>query len=148
MNNALGLNYDSLKVLTAFENLFLEYKKSNISLQVDSVEETVRDTLSDLHFLPDQLERIELDLRDDFFIQLPKAQFAFVLSNIIRNAFKHGGPSKVEIKSENKKLIIRDDGKGIPESDTERIFQMHYTTGKKGDSSGIGLWFSKIIDLS
>ncbi len=148
MNNALGLNYDSLKVLTAFENLFLEYKKSNINLEIDTIEETVRDTLSDLHFLPDQLERIELDLRDDFFIELPKAQFAFVLSNIIRNAFKHGGPSKVEIKSENKKLIIRDDGKGIPELDTERIFQMHYTTGKKGDSSGIGLWFSKIIITS
>ena len=123
----------------------MEYKKSNINLQVASVEETVHNILTDLHFLPGQLEKVEVDLKDDFFIQLPKAQFAFVLSNIIRNAFKHGGPSKVEIRSENNKLIIKDDGKGIPEENLERIFQMHYTTGKKGDSSGIGLWFSKII---
>ncbi|MCP3659281.1 MAG: HAMP domain-containing histidine kinase, partial [Bacteroidetes bacterium] len=94
---------------------------------------------------PGQLEKVEVDLRNDFLIQLPKAQFSFVLSNLIRNAFKHGGPTKVEINSENNKLIIRDDGKGIPEENQERIFQMGYTTGKKGESSGIGLWFSKII---
>ncbi|MCP3660248.1 MAG: HAMP domain-containing histidine kinase, partial [Bacteroidetes bacterium] len=94
---------------------------------------------------PGQLEKVEVDLRNDFLIQLPKAQFSFVLSNLIRNAFKHGGPTKVEIRSENNKLIIRDDGKGIPEENQERIFQMGYTTGKKGESSGIGLWFSKII---
>ncbi len=145
VDTSLGLNYDSVKVLTTFENLFIEYKKANINLQIESIEEIVHNTLTDLHFLPGQLEKIEVDLRDDFLIQLPQAQFAFVLSNIIRNAFKHGGPSKVEIRSENNKLIIRDNGKGIPEEDLERIFKMHYTTGKKGDSSGIGLWFSKII---
>ena len=115
VDTSLDLNYDSVKVLTAFENLFMEYKKSKINLQIESVEETVHNTLTDLHFLPGQLERVEVDLRDDFLIQLPKAQFAFVLSNIIRNAFKHGSPSKVEIRSENNKLIIKDDGKGIPE---------------------------------
>ncbi|MCP3659526.1 MAG: hypothetical protein GY830_04065 [Bacteroidetes bacterium] len=145
VDTSLGLNYDTVKVLSAFENLFIEMKKSNINMEIDSVEETVHNTLTDLHFHPGQLEKVEVDLRDDFLIQLPKAQFSFVLSNLIRNAFKHGGPTKVEIHSENNKLIIRDDGKGIPEENKERIFQMGYTTGKKGESSGIGLWFSKII---
>ena len=146
VDTSLGLNYDTVKVLTAFENLFIEMKKSNINMEIDSVEETVHNTLTDLHFHPGQLEKVEVDLRDDFLIQLPKAQFSFVLSNLIRNAFKHGGnTTKVEIRSENNKLIVRDNGKGIPEENQEKIFQMGYTTGKKGESSGIGLWFSKII---
>ncbi|MCP3660455.1 MAG: sodium:solute symporter family protein, partial [Bacteroidetes bacterium] len=97
VDTSLGLNYDTVKVLSAFENLFIEMKKSNINMEIDSVEETVHNTLTDLHFHPGQLEKVEVDLRNDFLIQLPKAQFSFVLSNLIRNAFKHGGPTKVEI---------------------------------------------------
>ncbi|MCP3660261.1 MAG: hypothetical protein GY830_08130, partial [Bacteroidetes bacterium] len=146
-NEAINFDENTIKVISTFEKLFRDYKTSLASPKVYSMKSIVNYTLNELHFLPGQKERVELNLKDDFFAQVPKEPFAFVLSNLIRNAFKHGGRNKVQvtIKLENHKLIISDNGQGIPSSNLEKVFQMHYTTGQKGDSTGIGLGFSKII---
>ena len=144
-NEAINFDQDTLKVIRTFETIFKDYKKEIANPKVYSMKSVVKYTLKELHFLPGQKEKVKLNLTDDFYVKIPKSPFAFVISNIIRNAFKHGEASAVEIKLENHKLIIRDNGKGVPSSELERIFKMHYTTGKKNDSSGIGLGFAKLI---
>lgn len=143
-NEAINFDEDTLKVVRTFEKIFKDYKKELSNPKVYSMSSVVNFTLKELHFLPGQKEKVKLNLDDDFYAKIPKSPFAFVISNIIRNAFKHGRASEVLIKLENHRLIIRDNGVGVPFENLERIFRMHYTTGQR-DSTGIGLGFAKLI---
>jgi len=68
------------------------------------------------------------------------------LRNIVTNAFKHRY-SFVEISGsiEEKQLMlkVKDDGRGIPEADHQRIFKTYFTTGSSIESAikshGLGL---------
>ncbi len=68
-----------------------------------------------------------------------------VIENIIRNAINHGGASKIEIKleeSESCRIIIADNGRGIPQEIKEKIFDEGFSYGdNKG--SGLGLYIVK-----
>lgn len=78
-----------------------------------------------------------------------------VLSNLIGNALVHGlggGPGRVEVEvlegSDHHVLVVSDDGRGIPEEEQERIFEVFHTGRgvRRGDqSNGIGLAIVKKI---
>ncbi|MBB4822950.1 signal transduction histidine kinase [Sporosarcina luteola] len=80
---------------------------------------------------------------------------SFALSEFISNALKYAGDEgTIEIRSETDKeetrLIIQDNGIGIPQHDINRIFQLGFT-GSNGrmsrKSTGMGLYIAKkIID--
>lgn len=63
-----------------------------------------------------------------------------VITNLVKNAFEHGGAKKVSISwdKEARTLSITDDGRGISASVEPYIFDMDYSTN---NSSGIGLSF-------
>jgi len=65
--------------------------------------------------------------------------------NLIDNAVKHGEADRIEISSEKKENIyvihVKDNGKGIPKEDIDKIFDMGYS--KTG--TGIGLTIVKKI---
>ncbi|QTD40495.1 HAMP domain-containing sensor histidine kinase [Sporosarcina sp. Te-1] len=78
---------------------------------------------------------------------------SFALSEFISNALKYAGnEGTIEIRSENDgeetRLIIQDDGIGIPQHDISRIFQLGFT-GTNGrisrKSTGMGLYIAKKI---
>jgi two-component system OmpR family sensor kinase len=79
-------------------------------------------------------------------VHLDAAKVKQVLRNITTNAFKHRA-SIVEILGsiEGKQMIlkVRDDGRGIPPIDHERIFKTYFTTGGSIESTirshGLGL---------
>jgi PAS domain S-box-containing protein len=65
--------------------------------------------------------------------------------NLIDNAVKHGEADRIEISSEKKENIyviyVKDNGKGIPKEDIDKIFDMGYS--KTG--TGVGLTIVKKI---
>ncbi len=62
-----------------------------------------------------------------------------VVINLIDNAVAAGEPVKVEVKAENKALVIEvsDRGPGIPEEEREKIFEPFFTG--KTEGTGLGL---------
>ncbi len=77
--------------------------------------------------------------------------FDHMLGNLIDNAIKYnveGG--KVYIEFVDGKLIVKDTGRGIPESDLERVFEQFYRVKETQaiQGSGLGLAIVKaIVDL-
>jgi PAS domain S-box-containing protein len=68
-----------------------------------------------------------------------------VFNNLIDNAIKHGGADRIEISSEKKKdsyvIYVKDNGRGIPKEDIDKIFDIWYS--KTG--TGFGLTIVKKI---
>jgi signal transduction histidine kinase len=77
---------------------------------------------------------------------LDAAKVRQILRNLVTNAFKHR-TARVNIRGliENNhlKLWVKDDGRGIPRADQQRIFETYFTTGEAIEdaiqSHGLGL---------
>ncbi|MFN2356440.1 MAG: sensor histidine kinase [Desulfotignum sp.] len=77
---------------------------------------------------------------------LDAAKVRQIIRNLVTNAFKHRA-DRVDIRgviSENRlRLWVKDDGRGIPRSDQQRIFETYFTTGGSIEdaiqSHGLGL---------
>ena len=100
----------------------------------------------------DQLEvearakRIEIDNRIDPATDVPadRTLATVVLTNLLRNAVKHGGDSRIDIEAEAGRIRIRDTGIGIDERDLSRLFDLGYRGAQSG-GYGVGLYISKLI---
>ncbi|MGY5878852.1 MAG: PAS domain S-box protein [Candidatus Thorarchaeota archaeon] len=64
-----------------------------------------------------------------------------VFRNLLDNAVKHGQPSKIEVKYEERNgtfcIMIRNDGKEIPEAIRSKLFLKGFTTSKSGQGFGL-----------
>ncbi|RLF95306.1 hypothetical protein DRN45_01500, partial [Thermococci archaeon] len=107
-----------------------------------------------------ELEEIDLnkmidEVRETYSIEIHRGELSMikgdslklkeVFHNLIDNAIKHGKADKIEISSIKKKnsciIYVKDNGKGIPEEDIDKIFDMrHSKTG-----TGFGLTIAKKI---
>ncbi len=111
-----------------------------------SLEATLKDLKkSDFHIVKNYTPGI-------FKLRADKAQIGKAFSFILQNSFHAmvpGGILTVDMESLSNdsmlKISIKDTGKGIPQEDTERVFDPFYTTPEKG--VGLGLPLSqKIIE--
>ncbi len=78
------------------------------------------------------------------YIKINKYLFEWVLENMIKNSvdsMKGQGTITIEIESttEKTKIYIKDTGKGIPKMDFQKIFDMGFTTKKRGWGLGLSL---------
>lgn len=103
----------------------------------DELDQTVRASGVRLFFHPDIWKTV---------VHLDEAKVKQIVRNIVANAFKHRA-SFVEISGtiEDSRLILRvkDDGRGIPPADHQKIFETYFTTGSSLESAiqshGLGL---------
>jgi two-component system sensor histidine kinase CpxA len=91
-----------------------------------------------------QGKTLVVDIESDATIDVDEDLLASGIENVLRNAVKyaqHNVTFTLRIKEEFANLMICDDGKGIPESDLESIFQPFYrvSSARERDSGGIGL---------
>lgn len=74
-----------------------------------------------------------------------------VLDNLISNAIKYGGPSKVvrlgiQVSDATVMISVSDDGKGIPKQDLPHIFdRFHRVAGQGGRGHGLGLYIAAAL---
>jgi two-component system nitrogen regulation sensor histidine kinase NtrY len=96
--------------------------------------------------------QIELNLNgiDSIFVFADKEQLSRVFGNLIKNAIQsvpenRTGKIEVELSIRNKFVIvaIRDNGKGIPDTIRDKLFQPNFTTKTSG--MGLGLAIVKNI---
>ncbi len=94
---------------------------------------------------------IEISLHgEDFILHGVEGEFQQVILNIVSNAKdalvqNHTEYGKIDIVLQNKQIIIRDNGGGIPEEIIQRVFEPYFTTKEQGMGTGVGLYMSKII---
>ena len=96
-----------------------------------------------------QKQGIDINLnfaREDIFVNIDTSQFEQVLVNVIKNAKEAIGENgEIQILTSNspKSLIIRDNGRGITEEQSEKLFSPFYSN--KPDGQGIGLTLTREI---
>ncbi len=92
--------------------------------------------------------KVEINIDKDIKIKGDKKLLKQAFINILQNSFeklKDGGKVEINVKKENDKLkiIVKDNGEGIPKEEVEKIFLPYYS--KKSKGSGLGLTITKDI---
>jgi len=128
---------------------FLSFIRSeNLELTDTNVNELISDVI---YLLKREIESQKIDLKLDldggkqwrkkpFIHSLDGERFKTVVMNIILNAIQampNGGEISISTKPDEKIIIIKDTGIGIPQKDLENIFDLFYTT--KSSGTGLGL---------
>lgn len=93
--------------------------------------------------------RVELNLLEEpAFAEVDEGFMKRILKNLIDNGINHGGDGKylglsIVRNKDEIEISIEDHGKGIDKKHMDKIFKRDFTTGKPGESSGLGLAISK-----
>jgi len=87
---------------------------------------------------------IENRLAPDISIEADRTLITVVLTNLIRNAVKHGQQSSIEIDMQTPVLSITDNGIGIDSEDLQHIFDFRFR-GQHSQGYGVGLYIAKLI---
>ncbi|MEX0731225.1 MAG: HAMP domain-containing sensor histidine kinase [Aquisalimonadaceae bacterium] len=72
-------------------------------------------------------------------LSAPRIAVDVIVANLIRNAFQHSHGSRISITLEHDRLIISDDGVGIPIDDLSVITRQRKREVASGSTSGTGL---------
>ena len=150
--------YSKASRLTELINIFYEYSKlehPNFKLVLEDVDEYLREYIAIKY--EDILENgfnIEVDIPERIMeCKIDKIQFQRVLDNILGNAMKHN-PVGTEIyvvlsnEGEGYKIIIADNGVGIPQEIINDIFSPFIVGDESRNTkqgSGLGLAITKTI---
>ena len=90
---------------------------------------------------------LKVRVEGDASVLADKAIYS-VLTNLLENSLKHGKSTEVEIRVEKRGnfavMVVRDDGKGLPEEVIDRIFEEGFTHGDSA-GSGLGLYIVKKV---
>lgn len=121
---------------------------SDYAFRICSLEEIVRQAVrkySQMFIMT--RTRLHLEIQDQKILTDEK-WLTFVIEQILSNAVKYARGGEISIYTEDKTLVIADDGIGIAEEDLPRIFEKGFT-GYNGrankKSTGIGLYLCKTI---
>ena len=121
---------------------------SDYAFRICSLEEIVRQAVrkySQMFIMT--RTRLHLEIQDQKILTDEK-WLTFVIEQIFSNAVKYARGGEISIYTEDKTLVIADDGIGIAEEDLPRIFEKGFT-GYNGrankKSTGIGLYLCKTI---
>ncbi len=117
-----------------------------------SVHGVITDTLHRYHFRPGESERVVFDSEDDFEFFGSDLLLVHTLFNLLKNglrALEASGGGQITIRLEKgaatNKVIVADNGPGIPPDILPHIFVPFFTGVKQGQGTGIGLAFSKFV---
>lgn len=129
----------------------IDYNKAKWTRKEVSLKEILKGSISKLEILArEKQQKILCEIEDELpMISADKDGIEQVILNILSNAIKYtdnNGQIKVVAKSEedNIKLIVEDNGIGIPNEDQGRIFERFYRVekGRSRDLGGTGLGLS------
>lgn len=150
VNKAIGRASALTKQLLAFS------RKDSFEIEPLSVNSLINGIIKMLDRIVGEDINIEIDLKSDLpEIEADSHQFEQILLNLAINSRDALVEANIEkpiikietvgvVKDENEgkeyvKIIIWDNGPGIPESIKEHIFESFFTTKEKGKGTGLGL---------
>ncbi len=141
-HNLINTILNELKRINQKVTTFLDYTKP-IKLTKSKV--NLRKIIEEcLIFYKNASIKVEVDVPENFIINVDKELFSQVISNLLRNVYENENTKFLKIYVHNDNLIFENDG--IKQDlDVEKIFEPYFTT--KTNGSGLGLAIvKKIID--
>ena len=112
-----------------------------------SMQETAEEAIEEMPLLPEDREKVSIEVQEDFAYYGSKKYMIHVIWNLVGNAFKYGLTGKpdarIKVIVADGQLMMKDTGKGIDKKDLSKIFERFYTTSASG--TGIGLAFCKMV---
>lgn len=120
-------------------------------------EKMIHDAIEKLHYLEgfDKTRiSVSIDGKDQAFFS-DAYRLSVVLSNLLSNAIKYRDPHKgnsfinihVDTKPCGAKIVIEDNGIGIPDDQQTKVFRMFYRATEKSEGAGLGLYIvSEVIE--
>jgi len=130
---------------------FRDFFKINKQLQKTTFKELIEGVLGIVRFsIIDNNIEIVTSFNDRNSFNTYPNEIKQVLLNLIINAQEALVERSIEkpqiiLKTDNEKLSVIDNGGGIDEDIMEKIFDPYFSTKKKKDGTGLGLYMSKII---
>jgi signal transduction histidine kinase len=96
---------------------------------------------------PERVFRV--DVPDEALVRADERLLERAVDNLLENAVKHGSEGEVAVSiaadSERTVLSVRNAGKGIAESDRERVFEPFFRGQDAGNGFGLGLPFARAV---
>ncbi|WP_368028826.1 sensor histidine kinase [Arcobacter sp. s6] len=120
--------------------IFLQNSYDKKSIEIVNLKQIIIEQLE--FFQPLAIKkRIDIKLKlEDFEYKIDKDDFIRVFNNLISNAIKYNKIAGfIEIKLENRSLIISDSGIGIEQNKLKDIFKRYYRATTQQGGFGIGL---------
>jgi PAS domain S-box-containing protein len=152
----LGLIKDSVEKLDGFILDILDYSKNSrlvLKRQPINFKESVDVIVNNLKYMSDGAANttIKSNVTGSDIFYSDQSRINIVLNNLISNAVRYHDIEKqqhiIEVSAyvtpENARIIISDNGIGIPNDKHEQIFEMFYRLSKKSVGSGLGLYIVK-----
>lgn len=143
-------NLRATNIIRSLRSIFMEStirtERKNLQELISAVTTITQPELSKWNI------HLDLDLQPNLFIAINEGEMQQVLLNLINNAIEALYTNKqtqrrIEIRSRQKadmvKLMIMDNGPGIPNTDKEVLFDL--LTSNKEAGMGLGLWLCKHI---
>ncbi|RFA36838.1 sensor histidine kinase [Alkalilimnicola ehrlichii] len=120
-----------------------------------SARECVREAFDTYPFEPNVESRVRMETDTDFVFLGAKPLLVHVLFNLMKNAvhaIKAAEKGNITVslicQSDVNKLLVRDEGVGIPKASLPHIFEPYYSTKQAGAGAGIGLAFCyRVMEL-
>lgn len=150
-NNQLIRLVEDLRLLTLSDAGIITVRKEPVELQ-----SFIQEILSSFEgiFAKKKIQSVFVQNNDNYLNEIDPHLLQRVFENLLQNAYQHspeGGKIRVRILRmiNRMKIIIADQGPGIPEEKLDTIFTRYYRVGPVGEGApeglGIGLTISKGI---
>ncbi|MEW5822207.1 MAG: ATP-binding protein [Cyanobacteriota bacterium] len=153
--NMLNSNDELIKLVNTLLDVY-KYQSKSIELHTeeDNLYNLTHKCISELNSMIEGTNKsiICLISKNIPSVKIDKKLIKRVLTNLIANAINYSSDNcNIEINAikDNDKLLvsIKDNGKGIPKNELDKIFDLYYTSSKKFRKvgTGLGLYLSKEI---
>lgn len=152
---------DTDRLTNLVENILLAAKIDNSSFMINKertdLSTYISENMNQMISLFNYKQKVILDIDKKIFLNIDKTTFPSIILNLFENAVKYSAENSTIILSLKKqeksiRLIVKDEGIGIPEDDKKNIFEKFYRAGneetRKTKGTGLGLYIVKnIVEL-
>ncbi len=129
------------------------FKTMKLDIKPIAIKPIVEEVAGMIELKADKPIKINIDIQDSLSVSADSLHLGNVLSNIIDNAVKYSGDSvDINIKADNRSIVIADNGIGIDKANLPYIFDKFYrvSSGDRYEVGGYGLglfYVKQIIEL-
>ena len=148
-NERLNMLIDNVLLASRVDSADYQFNPSD-----ENLSELIQQVVHRYYIKAIQSGELQLNIQPNIHLKADAQTFPSVIINLIDNAFKYSGDSKVitvclSRKSNNITLSVTDNGFGIAEIDRKKVFERFYRIGseetRQTKGTGLGLYIVQTI---